>query len=64
MVLFVDALIEYCEVQRRFVHLERTQRSCARASRCEEPASCPLARYFRRVRRSEAPARVFELGYE
>ena len=33
MVQFVDALIEYCEVQRKFVHLERTQRSCAADAR-------------------------------
>ena len=64
MVQFVDALIEYCEVQRKFVHLERTQRTCARAERCENPAACPLACYFRRDRAAAVPARAFELGYE
>ena len=64
MVQFVEALIEYCEVQRKFVHLERTQRSCARTERCEEPAACPLAYYFRRDRAGSVRRRAFELGYE
>jgi hypothetical protein len=64
MALFVDTLIEFCEVRSKFVHLERTQRACARAERCEQPMRCPLMRYFRRDRPLETRVRAFELGYE
>ena len=64
MALFVDTLIEFCEVRAKFVHLERTQHACARSERCEQPARCPLVSYFRRDRRGKPRARVFELGYE
>jgi hypothetical protein len=41
-----DSPFEFCTACRDYVLLDQTQRQCARAHGCADPAKCPLHRYF------------------